>query len=56
LGEGWKLPPFFIYLGMEEIIIIINQLLESEEGEQALKVLETIPEWNQLVQEATDSM
>ena len=50
-------PPFlFLYLGMENIIIVINQLLESEEGKQALKVLEAIPEWNELVQEVVDGM
>jgi hypothetical protein len=42
---------------MEEITIIINQLLASgEAGKQALNTLEQIPEWNQLVQEAVDSM
>lgn len=41
---------------MEEILIIINQLLESgEAGKQALHTLEQIPEWNQLVQQAADS-
>lgn len=41
---------------MQEILIIINQLLESgEAGEQALRTLEQIPEWNQLVQQAVDS-
>ena len=41
---------------MQEILIIINQLLESgEAGEQALRTLEQIPEWNQLVQRAVDS-
>lgn len=40
---------------MNEILIIINCLLEAgEEGQQALAVLETIPEWNQLVDEAVD--
>ena len=56
MGEGWSSPFYCVYLGMEEIQIIINQLLESEEGKQALKVLEEIPEWNQLVQEAADSL
>ncbi len=41
---------------MQEILIIINQLLESgEAGEQALRTLEQIPEWNQLVERAVDS-
>ena len=41
---------------MEEILVIINQLLESgEEGKQALHTLEQIPEWNQLVQQAVNS-
>lgn len=41
---------------MQEILIIINQLLESgEAGEQALHTLEQIPEWNQLVERAVDS-
>ena len=39
------------------MLIIINQLLASgEAGKQALNTLEQIPEWNQLVQEAVDSM
>ena len=41
---------------MQEILVIINQLLESgEAGEQALRTLEQIPEWNQLVERAVDS-
>ena len=41
---------------MQEILIVINQLLESgEAGEQALRTLEQIPEWNQLVERAVDS-
>jgi hypothetical protein len=41
---------------MQEILIIINQLLESgEAGKQALNTLEQIPEWTQLVQQAVDS-
>ena len=41
---------------MYEILVIINQLLESgEAGEQALHTLEQIPEWNQLVERAVDS-
>ena len=41
---------------MQEMLIIINQLLESgEAGEQALRTLEQIPEWNQLVERAVDS-
>jgi hypothetical protein len=41
---------------MYEILVIINQLLESgEAGEQALRTLEQIPEWNQLVERAVDS-
>ena len=41
---------------MQEILIIINQLLESgEAGEQALRTLEQIPEWNQLVERSVDS-
>ena len=41
---------------MQEILIIINQLLESgEAGEQALRTLEQNPEWNQHVERAVDS-
>ena len=41
---------------MYEILVIINQLLESgEAGEQALRTLEQIPEWNQVVERAVDS-
>ena len=41
---------------MYEILVIINQLLESgEAGEQALRTLEQIPEWNQLVERAVNT-
>ena len=41
---------------MYEILVIINQLLESgEAGEQALHTLEQIPEWNQLVERAVST-